>query len=246
MLGREARGETVLKIAATADIHTRVEDAERLRDLARGAAKDADVLVIGGDLTDLGRLEQAEVLLEVLDACPIPVVVTLGNHDYESGNAPELSRLLAESTVHLLDRSSVVIDGVGFSGVKGFCGGFDQALANSFGEDLFKAWVNEGLMEAEALKSELRGLKTERRVAVLHYAPIRATVEGESPEIYAFLGTSHLAHALDEGGATIAFHGHAHNGRFKGKTLGGVPVFNVSVPVLEHEGFEQPYHVVEV
>jgi Icc-related predicted phosphoesterase len=135
---------------------------------------------------------------------------------------------------------------VGFSGVKGFCGGFDQALANSFGEDLFKAWVNEGLMEAEALKSELRGLKTERRVAVLHYAPIRATVEGESPEIYAFLGTSHLAHALDEGGATIAFHGHAHNGRFKGKTLGGVPVFNVSVPILEHEGFEQPYHVVEV
>ena len=246
MLGREARGETVLKIAATADIHTRVEDAERLRDLVRGAVKDADVLVIGGDLTDLGRPEQAEVLLEVLDACPIPIVATLGNHDYESGNAPELSRLLAESTVHLLDRSSVVIDGVGFSGVKGFCGGFDQALANSFGEDLFKAWVNEGLMEAEALKSELRGLKTERCVAVLHYAPIRATVEGESPEIYAFLGTSHLAHALDEGGATIAFHGHAHNGRFKGKTPGGVPVFNVSVPVLEHEGFEQPYHVVEV
>ena len=246
MLRREARGEPVLKIAATADIHTRVEDAERLHGLVRGAAKDADVLVIGGDLTDLGRFEQAEILLEVLDACPIPVVVTLGNHDYESGNAPELSRLLAESTVHLLDRSSVVIDGVGFSGIKGFCGGFDQALANSFGEDLFKAWVNEGLMEAEALKSELRGLKTERRVAVLHYAPIRATVEGESPEIYAFLGTSHLAYALDQGGATIAFHGHAHNGRFKGKTPGGVPVFNVSVPVLEQEGFEQPYHVVEV
>ena len=246
MLRREARGEPVLKIAATADIHTRVEDAERLHGLVRGAAKDADVLVIGGDLTDLGRLEQAEVLLEVLDACPIPVVVTLGNHDYESGNAPELSRLLAESTVHLLDRSSVVIDGVGFSGIKGFCGGFDQALANSFGEDLFKAWVNEGLMEAEALKSELRGLKTERRVAVLHYAPIRATVEGESPEIYAFLGTSHLAYALDQGGATIAFHGHAHNGRFKGKTPGGVPVFNVSVPVLEQERFGNPYHVVEV
>jgi Icc-related predicted phosphoesterase len=246
VLRREARGEPVLKIAATADIHTRVEDAERLHGLVRGAAKDADVLVIGGDLTDLGRFEQAEILLEVLDACPIPVVVTLGNHDYESGNAPELSRLLAESTVHLLDRSSVVIDGVGFSGIKGFCGGFDQALANSFGEDLFKAWVNEGLMEAEALKSELRGLKTERRVAVLHYAPIRATVEGESPEIYAFLGTSHLAYALDQGGATIAFHGHAHNGRFKGKTPGGVPVFNVSVPVLEQEGFGNPYHVVEV
>jgi Icc-related predicted phosphoesterase len=204
------------------------------------------VLVIGGDLTDLGKPEQANTLLEVLDRCSIPIVATLGNHDHESGNAAELSRLFAKSGVYLLDRSSIVIDDVGFSGVKGFCGGFDDALGNSFGEDLFKAWVNEGLLESQALKNELRGLETERRVAVLHYAPIRATVEGESPEIYPFLGTSHLARALDGGGATVAFHGHAHNGSFAGKTAGGVPVFNVSVPVLQHEGFGQPYYVFEV
>jgi uncharacterized protein len=235
-----------LRIAATADVHARVGDSEILRALAQSAARDAEVLVIGGDLTELGRLEQAEVLLRALDDCPIPVVVTLGNHDYESGNADEVSRLLAESTVHLLDRSSVVIDGVGFSGVKGFCGGFDHTIANSFGEDLFKAWVTEGILEAEALKNELRGLGTERRVAVLHYAPIRTTVEGEPPEIHAFLGTSRLGSALDEGSATVAFHGHAHNGPFRGRTPGGVPVFNVSVPVLEQEGLGQPYHVVEV
>lgn len=239
-------GEIALRIAATADIHVRVGDEERLRTLVRDAARDADVLVIGGDLTDLGHLEQAEVVLEILGACPIPVVATLGNHDHESGNAAELTRLLEESTIHLLDRSSIVIDSVGFSGVKGFCGGFDQTIANSFGENLFKAWVTEGILEAEALKNELRGLETERRVAILHYAPIRATVEGEPPEIHAFLGTSRLAHALDQGGATVAFHGHAHRGPFKGKTPGGVPVFNVSVPVLEDEGFERPYHVVEV
>lgn len=239
-------GETTLKIAATADIHARVEEVELLHNIARGAVLDADVLVIGGDLTDLGRLEQAEVLLEALNGCPIPVVATLGNHDYESGKGAELSRLISESSIHLLDRSSVVIDGVGFSGVKGFCGGFDQNAANAFGEDLFKAWVTEGILEAKALKNELRGLETERRVAVLHYSPIRATVEGEPPEIHAFLGTSHLADALDEGGATIAFHGHAHHGSFSGKTRGGVPVFNVSVPVLEQEGFGRPYHLVEV
>jgi Icc-related predicted phosphoesterase len=236
-----------LKIAATADVHAGgTEDVERLRALARNAARDGDVLVIGGDLTNHGRLEELEVLLKALDGCPIPVVATLGNHDYESGNAHELSRLLAESSIHLLDRSSVVVDGVGFSGVKGFCGGFDQTMANSFGEDLFKAWVTEGILEAEALKNELRGLKTERRVAVLHYAPVRATVEGEPPEIHAFLGTSRLGAALDEGGATIAFHGHAHAGRFEGKTPGDIPVYNVSVPVLEHERFEQPYYIVEV
>jgi Icc-related predicted phosphoesterase len=227
-------------------VHARVREEERLRALVEGAGREADVLVIGGDLTDLGQPEQAEVLLEVLDVCPVPVVATLGNHDYESGRAPEVSRLFVKSGVHLLDRSSVVIDGVGFSGVKGFCGGFDMALANAFGEDLFKAWVSEGLMEAQALENELRGLEAERRVAVLHYAPIRATVEGEAPEIYPFLGTSHLARALDEGGAVLAVHGHAHNGSFEGRTPGGVPVFNVSVPVLEQEGFERSYYVFEV
>jgi Icc-related predicted phosphoesterase len=235
-----------LRVAAAADIHAREGDAGRLHALVRDVAQDADVLVLGGDLTDLGRLEQAEVLLEAFDDCPIPVIATLGNHDYESGNAEEISRLLAESTVHLLDRSSVVIDGVGFSGVKGFGGGFDRTLVNSFGEGIFKAFVSEGILESEALKNELRGLGTERRVAVLHYAPIRETVEGESPEIYAFLGTSRLGVALDEGGAAVAFHGHAHNGAFKGETPGGVPVFNVSLPVLEHEGLEKPYYLVEV
>ena len=241
-----SEGESGLRIAATADVHARVGDTEILRALAGSAARDADVLVIGGDLTDLGRLEQAEVFLRAFDDCPIPVVVTLGNHDYESGNAQEISRLLAESEVYLLDRSSVVIDGVGFSGVKGFCGGFEHTIANSFGEDLFKAWVAEGILEAEALKNELRGLGTERRVALLHYAPIRATVEGEPPEIHAFLGTSRLGSALDEGDATVAFHGHAHNGPFRGETPGGVPVFNVSLPVLEQERLGQPYYVVEV
>lgn len=239
-------GETILKIAATADVHACADDTERLRVLTEGAGWDADVLVIGGDLTDLGQPRQAEVLLEALDACPVPVVATLGNHDHESGEAAALSRLLTDSGVHLLERSSVLIDGVGFSGVKGFCGGFDQALANAFGEDLFKDWVTESLLEARALEAELRGLGTERRVAVLHYAPVRATVEGESPEIFLFLGSSHLANALDQGRADIAFHGHAHNGSFAGKTPGGVPVFNVSVPVLQHEGFEQPYYVFEV
>src|ERR671917_1330589 len=194
------RGDmTAMKIAATADLHARVGDTRRLRTLAEGAARDADVLVIGGDLTDLGRVEQAEVFLEALDACPIPIVATLGNHDHESGNADVLSHLFAGSGIHLLDRSSVVIDGVGFSGVKGFCGGFDRDVANPFGEDLFKAWVTEGILDAEALKRELRGLEMERRVAVLHYSPIRATVEGEPPEIFPYLGTSRLARALDEG-----------------------------------------------
>jgi Icc-related predicted phosphoesterase len=212
-----------LRVAAAADIHAREGDAGRLHALVRDVAQDADVLVLGGDLTDLGRLEQAEVLLEAFDDCSIPVIATLGNHDYESGNAEEISRLLAESRVHLLDRSSVVIDGVGFSGVKGFGGGFDGTLINSFGEGIFKAFVSEGILESEALKNELRELGTERRVAVLHYAPIRETVEGEPPEIYAFLGTSCLGAALDEGAPRWPFTGTRTMERSKARRRAAYP-----------------------
>lgn len=234
-----------MRIAATADIHIRAEDGGLLRALLQ-AAQEADVLAICGDLTDLGRPEEAETFIEGIDACPIPVVATLGNHDHQSGSAQYLSRLISESHIYLLDRSSVVIDGVGFSGVKGFGGGFDENAADSFGEEIFKAFVTEGILEAEALKKELMGLGTPQRVAVLHYAPVRATVEGEPPEIYPFLGTSRLGNALDEGKATVAFHGHAHSGTFAGKTPGGVPVFNISVPVLEREIPGRCYHIVDV
>lgn len=199
-----------------------------------------------GDLTDLGRPEQARVLAEALDGCPVPVVAVLGNHDHECGDAAEVSRLMEEAGVHMLDRSGVVLDGVGFAGVKGFCGGFLPHEASAFGEDAFKDWVAGGVREADALERELRGLGAEKSVAVLHYAPIRATVENEPAEIHAFLGTSRLGIALDRGGAAVAFHGHAHAGPFSGKTQGGVPVFNVSLPVLESSGHEKPYHLEEV
>jgi Icc-related predicted phosphoesterase len=211
-----------LRVAVAADIHAE-GDAGRLHALVRDVAQDADVLVLGGDLTDLGRLEQAEVLLEAFDDCSIPVIATLGNHDYESSNAEEISRLLAESRVHLLDRSSVVIDGVGFSGMKGFGGGFDGTLINSFGEGIFKAFVSEGILESEALKNELRKLGSERRVAVLHYAPIRETVGGEPPEIYAFLGTSRLGAALDEGAPRWPFTGTRTMERSKARRRAAYP-----------------------
>jgi Icc-related predicted phosphoesterase len=235
-----------LRIAATADVHAGVGAGERLSILTGNAGRDADVLVIGGDLTNHGLPEEIEVLLGALDACSIPVIATLGNHDHESGAADELSRMLTGSGIHVLDRSGVVIGGVGFVGVKGFCGGFDRHEVNSFGEAALKSFVAESVMEAEALKNGLRDLETGRRIAVLHYAPVTATLRGEPPELHAFLGASRLGHALDEGRTTLAVHGHAHHGSFAGRTPGGVPVFNVSLPVLKKEGLEQPYHVLEV
>jgi Icc-related predicted phosphoesterase len=81
---------------------------------------------------------------------------------------------------------------------------------------------------------------------VLHYAPILGTIIGEPEVIYPFLGCDRLAEPLDRYEATVVFHGHAHTGAFEGRTAGGVPVFNVSLPVLRKIGLDTLYYVYEV
>lgn len=238
-----------MRIAASADIHARAADEgeeARIRGLFHGVSRDADVLVLAGDLTDHGRASEAEILLRGLDGIGIPIVAVLGNHDHESGQSKDLVRMLRSGGLHLLDRDSISLGGVGFAGVKGFAGGFDPLIVRGFGEDALKAFVAESVVEAEALRATLRALETRPRVAVLHYAPVRDTVVGEPAEIHAFLGTTRLAKALDEGGAALALHGHAHHGSHAGATPGGVPVRNVSIPVLRAAGHKHAYAVFEV
>ncbi len=235
-----------MRIAALGDIHVREKnDQDRVQDLLLRAARGADVLVLAGDLTDHGRPAETEILARCLHAVEIPVVAVLGNHDHEAGAVKDMLRMLESAGVHTLESASCVIDGVGFAGVKGFGGGFGNRIVKGFGEDSLKAFVSESVIQAEGLRGALRGLRTERKVAVLHYSPIVETIVGEPPEIHPFLGTTRLEQAVDEGGAHVAVHGHAHRGTLHGKTAGGVPVWNVSLPVLQASG-RTPALVVEV
>jgi Icc-related predicted phosphoesterase len=229
-----------MRVAALADLHAREDaDAGRLAALLSGAARDADVVLLGGDLTDHGRPGQAEAILEAVHAIDVPVVAVLGNHDHEGGCAADIARMLGSAGIHVLDKGgSVVLGGVGFAGTKGFAGGFGRNSVRAFGEDALKSFVSESVVEAQALRAALKGLGTPVKVALTHYSPILATVATEPEEIHSFLGTSRLAQALDEGGATVAFHGHAHHGTLEGRTEGGVPVYNVSLPVLHELGRE--------
>ena len=160
----------------------------------------------------------------------IPILAVLGNHDYESGNAEEVKKILTEARVRVLDGDAVEIHGVGFAGVKGFGGGFGRRTLEPWGEDATKAFVQEAVSEALKLESALARLRTPQRVAVLHYAPIEATVEGEPREIFPFLGSSRLEEPLNRYGVTVAFHGHAHRGAPEGRTSAGIPVYNVAMP----------------
>jgi Icc-related predicted phosphoesterase len=174
-------------------------------------------------------------------------VAVLGNHDLESGNGEELCGLLREHGVHHLDGESFVLnDDVGIAGVKGFMGGFGRGTLTAFGEQEIKTFVEASLKEVQKLELAMRGLSTPVKIALMHYAPVVDTVVGEPEQIFPYLGTDRLAEPLDRYRASVAFHGHAHSGSFRGETTGGVPVFNVSHSLLQREGIAEMYYVHEI
>lgn len=237
--------ETLI-VAAIGDLHVTETCHNRYRALFEEINEAADVLALAGDLTNFGKVAEAEILAEDLRACNIPVVAVLGNHDYEAGQADEVVRILQSAGVTMLGEQATVIDGVGFAGAKGFIGGFGRGELGAFGEDAIKIFVDEARNEARLLENALRSLRTERVFAVLHYAPIPETVEGEPLEIYPFLGSSRLAHAIDRfDNVRAVVHGHAHRGAYSGYTPGGVPVFNCAQFVVE-AAFGRPYALLEI
>ena len=230
-----------LRLAATSDLHYSKHSKGLHARLFAEASEAADVLLICGDLTDYGLAEEAELIAEDIRAhAKIPVLAVLGNHDFETGHVQEIRTILERVGVTLLDGECTEIAGVGFAGVPGFGGGFGQRMLNAWGEPVIKAFVQEAVDHAMRLEQALARLHTERRVVLLHYAPIRETVEGENLEILPFLGSSRLEGPLNRFDVTVAFHGHAHGGAHSGRTSTGVPVFNVSVPVLTNAHPEKP------
>ena len=236
-----------MRIAAVGDLHVTKESAGLLRPLFAQLEGRADVLVLCGDLTDYGLAEEAVILAKELSAVKIPILAVLGNHDFESGHPEKVVEILREGGVRVLDGDSHLIDGVGFAGIKGFSGGFGRGTLGPWGEPVIKSFVKEALDEALKLESALARLRVDRRVAVLHYAPIRATVEGEPEEIFPFLGCSRLEEPLERYPVTLAFHGHAHRGSLEGRTRVGTPVYNVAMPLLRRQlSADLPIRIVDV
>ena len=235
-----------ITLAAIGDLHVTEQSQNRYRELFAEISEKADVLALCGDLTNFGKLTEAEILAEDLRHCSIPMVGVLGNHDYECGVPGEVTTILEQAGVTMLGEQATVIDGVGFAGAKGFIGGFGRGELGAFGEDAIKVFVDESREEARKLENGLRSLRTDRAVAVLHYAPIPETVEGEPLEIYPFLGSSRLANAVDRfDNVKAVVHGHAHRGAYSGRTPGGVPVFNCAQFVVE-AAFGRKYALLEV
>jgi Icc-related predicted phosphoesterase len=237
-----------VRVAAVGDIHLGGKGLDPpLQILFGQVAEQADILALCGDLTDRGDPEEARLMAKALASVPVPMVAVLGNHDYECGKVSEVSRILCDAGVRVLDGDAHEVLGIGFAGVKGFAGGFGRGALGPWGEPLIKQFVREALDEALKLETALSRLRTPRKVALLHYSPIAATVEGEPPEIYPYLGSSRLEEPLTRYPVDVVFHGHAHHGATEGRTKGDVPVYNVSMMLLQRTYPHRPaFRVVEL
>ena len=223
----------LVRVAAMGDVHCSPTSRGAFQAVLAQIAVSADVLALCGDLTNHGTPEEAHALVQELAPLgALPVVAVLGNHDYEAGQVDEVRRIVAGAGIHLLDGSFTEVKGVALVGVKGFGGGFDRGTLSAFGEPAIKHFVQEAVEEVQKLESALARTTAEKKIAVLHYAPIRATVEGEPAEIFPFLGSGRLEEPLNRYQVTACVHGHAHKGAPEGRTKAGVPVYNVAVPVM--------------
>jgi Icc-related predicted phosphoesterase len=235
-----------MRIAATADLHFTPARHQALHDQLNRVREEADVLALAGDLTNYGLPDEMEPLLNVIVRSRVPTIAVLGNHDYESGKPTELMRIMTNAGLKVLDGTAYERDGVGFAGTKGFVGGFGRGVLTAFGEPEIKTFVQASIDEALKLERAMAQLRTRKRVVVLHYSPIAATVEGEPAEIFPFMGTSRLAEVVDRHGADLVLHGHAHSGKREGRTTGGIPVYNVAITLLQAQAPSTSYRVFEI
>lgn len=229
-----------VRFSAVGDLHCTEASAGSLRGFFAQAAEGADALLLCGDLTDYGTLKEAKILADELSVVSIPVIAVLGNHDCESGTPDEVRRTLQGAGVQVLDGEAAEVHGIGIAGAKGFAGGFGSGSLGAWGEAAIKAFVGEALQEAMKLEAALAKLRTRHRIALLHYSPIAGTVEGEPREIYPFLGSSRLEDPLLRYPVDFVVHGHAHRGTQEGRTVNGVPVYNVARPLLLRQAPGQP------
>ena len=229
-----------IRIAAMADVHVKKTSQGAFQPIFAKATEQADVLLLCGDLTDYGAIEEAKIDLRLGGGRD-------RNHDVESGHEKEIIEILTDAGVVILDGDAHEVHGVGFAGVKGFGGGFGRRQLGAWGEKIIKAFVHEAIEEALKLEAALARLRTPQKIAVLHYAPIHSTVVPEPPEIMPFLGSSRLEDPVDRYRCSAVFHGHAHRGTLEGRTKSNVPVYNVAMPLLlATQPDRPPFRVVQV
>ncbi|MBR7830550.1 hypothetical protein KDK95_29885 [Actinospica sp. MGRD01-02] len=234
----EEAGAGRIRLAAVGDLRMAVEQRDSLGPAFASVADSADVLLLAGGLTASGLVSEAETLADELDGVGVPIVAVLGARDHEVNQESLIRSALTSLGWTVLDASSALLDvrgtRVGVAGITGFAGGFgiDYQLWSVVREH---RQADREQTHTERFAKALAGLALQGadfRVALTHYSPVPGTLDGERETTRANLGNEILGSSIDASGADVAIHAMAHRGTHAGRTPGGIPVYNVSQPVL--------------
>src|SRR4029453_12225341 len=136
----------------------------------------ADVLLLAGDLTRHGSVDEAWCVAQEFGGLAVPVVAVLGNHDHHCDRTDEVVTVLTEAGTTMLEGTGTTVDcpggRLGIAGVKGFGGGYTGRCATAFGEPEMKSFVRTTEASADNLREALTKLDCDVRVALTHYAPV--------------------------------------------------------------------------
>lgn len=234
----EACPSTLVRIAAVGDLHVRGSEEHQLRDALRNLQQRADILIVAGDLTENGRIIEAEAAGELLATAGLPVVSVLGNHDLRTLRRVAFRRVLESWGVELLDGSATHVrfangTTVGIAGTAGCGGGFwPMEGPDAIHTRTLKRLAVRARRESLALDEAIADLDADMHVGLTHFAPTTSTLGREPLAKYWMLGNCELGIVLDRRSPDLVIHGHAHLGSLRGWTPGGIPVRNVAFPVV--------------
>lgn len=227
----------LVRLVATGDLHIRAGDPDWLTSRLPAETRNVDVLLIAGDITENGRLVEAQRAVEMLVGSQAPIVAVMGNHDLRTVRRIAFRNVLMAAGITVLDGASSVLTTsagvrVGFAGVSGCGGGFWPTIDP--GAIHARAWNTVAIRqrrEAAKLDLALSHLDADLRIVLMHFAPTPTTL-GNEPEVkYWMLGNGELGRVIDRHRVDLVVHGHAHLGSRFGQTAGGTDVRNVAFPV---------------
>lgn len=170
----------MIRIAAVGDIHMGPNSQGVLRPAFETLPECADLLLLAGDLTRHGTPEEMRVVAREVQDLTVPVIAVLGNHDHHDDRPEEVTAILRDAGVHVLEGQATVVESggarIGVAGTKGFGGGFVGRCAGEFGEPVMKEFVRHSRRCADGLRAALEQLEEEgcdARIALTHYSPSR-------------------------------------------------------------------------
>ena len=235
---RPPGGDLMIRVAAVGDVHLAPDIAGRHRAGLATLADEADVLLLAGDLTRHGTVDEAEVVAAEYADLGVPVIAVLGNHDYHSDQQAEITDLLTRAGITVLEGTSVVLETPGGDAGRRRGQGLRPRVRRTLRQRLRRAG-DEGVRpsrprqrraargragRAAADRRPRRALRTSRRSTGRWSASRRRSGRSSATTCWARRSTPPAATSRSTATPTP--------GTEKGVTDGGVRVRNVAQPVI--------------